>query len=86
MPELEDPFSTSTSLLNQVRSGEKLAWYRLVNIYSPLIVLWSRQHGMRGVDTEDIVQNVFVAVERHIEEFGRDRSENSFRAFLTAYS
>ncbi len=82
MPELEDPFSTSTSLLNQVRSGEKLAWYRLVNIYSPLIVLWSRQHGMKAQDTEDIVQNVSVAIERHIEEFGRDRSENSFRAWL----
>ena len=82
MPELEDPFSTSTSLLNQVRAGEALAWYRLVNIYTPLIVLWSRQHGMRGVDNEDIVQNVFVAVERHIEEFGHDRPENSFRAWL----
>ena len=82
MSELVDPLSTSTSLLNQVRAGETLAWNRLVNMYTPLILLWSKQHGMRGVDTEDIVQNVFVAVEKHIEEFGHNRSENSFRAWL----
>jgi RNA polymerase sigma-70 factor (ECF subfamily) len=82
MSELVDPLSTSTSLLNQVRAGETLAWYRLVNIYTPLIVLWSKQHGMKGVDTEDIVQNVFVAVAKHIAEFGHNRSENSFRAWL----
>ncbi len=82
MSEQEDPYQTSVLLLKLVRSGEKSAWYRLVNIYTPLIVLWSRQHGMRGADIEDITQNVFIAVEKHIEGFGNERAENSFRAWL----
>ena len=77
-----DPQSTSTSLLQQVRSGEQLAWFRFVNVYTPLIEQWLRQQGIRRVDTEDIVQNVFAAVAQHIQEYGRDRTENSFRAWL----
>ena len=82
MSEPEDPYQTSMSLLNLVRSGEKNAWYRLVAIYTPLIELWSRQHGMRGADIEDVTQNVFIAVEKHIQGFGTERAENSFRAWL----
>ncbi len=81
METTESP-STSTSLLQQVRSGEELAWFRFVNVYTPLIELWSRQQGVRRADREDIVQNVFVAVAQHIQEFGRDRVENSVRAWL----
>ena len=81
MESTESP-SKSTSLLQLVRSAEELAWFRFVNVYTPLIELWSRQQGIRRADREDIVQNVFVAVAQHIEEFGRDRVENSLRAWL----
>lgn len=81
MPTL-DPQSTSTSLLQQVRSGEQLAWFRFVSVYTPLIELWTRQQGIRRGDSEDVIQNVLVAVAQHIQEYGRDRAENSFRAWL----
>jgi RNA polymerase sigma-70 factor (ECF subfamily) len=77
-----DPLSTSSSLLNQVRSGEELAWFRLVHTYTPLIHRWARQQGVRETETEDIAQNVFVAVAKHINRFGHSREENSFRAWL----
>lgn len=78
-----DPQSTSTSLLYQIRSGEQSAWFRFVSIYTPLIESWCRRQGIRRADDiEDIVQKVFVAVWKHIQEYGRDRAENSFRAWL----
>ncbi len=80
--ELTESPSTSTSLLHQVRNGERIAWFRLVRVYTPLIEAWCRQHGVRRGDTEDIVQNVFVAVSQHIQDYGLNRGENSFRAWL----
>ncbi|MDX1929553.1 MAG: sigma-70 family RNA polymerase sigma factor [Pirellulaceae bacterium] len=78
-----DPQSTSTSLLHQIRSGEQAAWFRFVSFYTPLIESWCRRQGIRGSnDIEDIVQKVFVAVWKHIQEYGRNRAENSFRAWL----
>lgn len=82
MTESTEPPSSSSSLLHQVRSGEELAWFRFVSVYTPLIELWSCQQGIRRADREDIVQNVFTAVAQHIQEFGRDRVENSVRAWL----
>ncbi len=77
-----DPLSTSTSLLNDICCGEQQAWFRFVELYTPLIELWCRRQGIRAVDAEDIVQNVFAVVAIHIQEFGRDRSKNSFRGWL----
>ncbi|MEO8268499.1 MAG: sigma-70 family RNA polymerase sigma factor [Aureliella sp.] len=74
--------STSTSLLNQVRGGDEIAWYRMVDVYTPLIAKWSGQYGIRGADADDIAQDVFISVAKHIAEFGQDRSDNSFRAWL----
>ncbi len=81
MPTVDSP-STSTSMLNQMRNGEQLAWFRFVQVYTPLLEFWSRQQGIRKPDSEDIIQNVFVAVSQHIEGYGRDGLESNFRAWL----
>ena len=82
MPEFEDSFSTSTSFLQHVRSGETLAWNRFVNIYTPLIKSWCRRFGMKEDELDDISQNVFVAVQNGIGRFSKDGTECSFRAWL----
>lgn len=82
MSEIEDPFSTSMSLLQQVCSGEALAWNRFVLFYTPLIKCWCKRFGMKEVDIEDVSQNVFLAVQKSIQRFDKDRKESSFRAWL----
>jgi len=82
MSKIEDPFSTSTSLLQQVCSGETLAWNRFVLLYTPLIVSWCKRFGMKEVDIEDVSQNVFLAVQNSIERFDKDKTDSSFRAWL----
>ncbi len=77
-----DSLSTSTSLINQVRAGEQLAWNRFVSLYTPLILNWCHRYGIRGTDADDIAQNVFLAILKHIAEFGKDHLDNSFRAWL----
>lgn len=77
-----DSLSTSTSLLDLVRNGEQLAWFRLVQVYSPLIELWCRKYEIFGTDADDVIQDTFIAVSKHIRRFGIDHSSNSFRGWL----
>ena len=74
--------STSTSLVNQAREGGQSAWYRLVETYTPVIKHWCGRYGVRGADAEDVVQNVFVTVSKHIANFRMDGSDHSFRGWL----
>ena len=74
--------STSTSLVNQAREGGQSAWYRLVETYTPLIKHWCGRYQIRGADAEDIVQNVFITVSKHISNFSMNASDQSFRGWL----
>jgi RNA polymerase sigma-70 factor, ECF subfamily len=73
---------TSTTLLDKVRQNDRDAWNRLVSLYSPLVCFWCRRAGLPAPDTEDIAQEVFLAVARSIGRFHRDKEGDSFRAWL----
>jgi RNA polymerase sigma-70 factor, ECF subfamily len=74
--------STSLSLLEQVRNRDEEAWGRLVHLYSPLVVHWCHAAGVRGVDSDDLVQDVFQAVFKNLDGFRRDRAGDTFRGWL----
>ncbi|MEM7456599.1 MAG: sigma-70 family RNA polymerase sigma factor [Planctomycetota bacterium] len=77
-----DSDSTSLSLLQRVRKNEKEAWESLVQLYAPLIYArCRRQFNLSEPDSENVGQEVFVAVTRKIGEFERQRS-GSFRSWL----
>lgn len=73
---------TSSSLLERVKSLDRGAWQRLVDVYAPLVYRWCRRTGVRADQTPDIVQEVFLAVATHIEGFRGDRPGDSFRGWL----
>ncbi len=77
-----DPFSTSISLLNHARDGQQQAWSDLVRLYGPLVVQWCRQYEIQSCDSDDVVQHVFIAVSRHLNTYGQNSQENSFRGWL----
>jgi RNA polymerase sigma-70 factor (ECF subfamily) len=74
--------STSRSLLERVRVRDEEAWRRLLHLYGPLVASWCTHWGVRGQDADDITQEVFQAVSRHLDGFRRDRPGDTFRGWL----
>ena len=73
--------STSASLLERVKARDEAAWGRL----ALSMVRWSidgRKAGIQANDAQDVVQNVFVAVDSDIHKFDRSRVGDSFRGWL----
>lgn len=69
---------TSLSLLDRVRDGD--GWPRFVAVYRPLIVAWCRRGGA-GDDSEDVAQEVLLAVAGGLTDFRRGR-DGAFRAWV----
>jgi RNA polymerase sigma-70 factor, ECF subfamily len=58
------------------------AWERLVDVYAPLVYRWCRRAGVRADDAPDVVQEVFLAVATHIDQFHRDQPGDTFHGWL----
>jgi RNA polymerase sigma-70 factor, ECF subfamily len=78
----DDPQTISSTLLEQVKSRRPEAWRRLADLYGPVVYRWCRQSGVTRDDAPDLVQEVFVALTRHVGGFHRDRPDGSFAAWL----
>ena len=72
----------SSTLLDRVKAQEPYAWRRLVQVYGPLVYRWARCSGLADAEADDIVQEVFVAVSRHVAGFRRQDPGDSFHAWL----
>lgn len=77
-----DSFPTSTTLLKRVRSNDTEAWGRLVFLYTPLIAFWCKKQGLGIADRDAIVQEVFVAVYRCLNDFRPQGTARAFRGWL----
>ncbi len=79
-------FSISSTLLQRVRAKRPEAWERLVDLYGPSVYRWCRRGGLGPSDAADVVQEVFAAVARCVDDFRRDRTDghtaDSFTAWL----
>jgi RNA polymerase sigma-70 factor (ECF subfamily) len=76
------PEVTPVSLLERLRNpGEKDAWARFVQIYTPLLFKWARKTGLQTSDAADLVQDVFAILVEKMPTFRYD-SNKSFRSWL----
>lgn len=78
--------STSESLLIELRgasssNGRVAAWYRFVQLYTPLLYSWGREIGLTRDDAADLAQDVFSIVSRKISSWQYD-PQRSFRGWL----
>ena len=78
MSESSSSFSTSPSLIEQVKAADADAWGKLSYIYTPLVFGWVRRSGIQEADISDIVQEVFSRVLKSIGRF----EHSSFRGWL----
>jgi RNA polymerase sigma-70 factor, ECF subfamily len=80
--EASNPSSISATLLERIRARRPEAWQRLVDLYGPVVYRWCRQLGVNSADAADVAQEVFGAVSAHLDQFRRDRADDSFGAWL----
>ncbi len=73
---------TSKTLLQRLRANDSEAWRVMVQLYTPLVRHWATRGGVRGVDVEDVTQEVLQAAATHMENFRRDKPGDSFRGWL----
>lgn len=74
--------TTSTGLIDLIRSKDDEAWNRLVRLYGKLVYYWCAAAGLGEADRADVFQDVFRAVDQGIGKFQRTREGDSFRAWL----
>jgi RNA polymerase sigma-70 factor, ECF subfamily len=74
--------TTPVSLLQRIQqSGDSVAWRRLVDLTTPLILSWGQRAGLSPHDAADLVQDVLTVLVQELPQFQYDPSK-SFRAWL----
>src|SRR5437762_3136751 len=74
--------SLSTSLLLRVVALEAEAWERLVRLFGPTLYSRCRRRGLREEESNDLVQEVFLAAAKSVGRFRRAEPGSSFRGWL----
>src|SRR6266540_1012108 len=74
--------TTPPSLLERLRDpAQRQAWDTFVELYTPLLFLWSRRWGLQDSDAADLVQDVLLLLYRKLPEFDYQQG-GSFRGWL----
>ena len=77
-----NPESTSTTLIEKLKSGDEDTWSYFLFAYRPLIQTWALQTGASKSDAADVAQEVVSNVVRGIEDFQKGERTGSFRKWL----
>jgi RNA polymerase sigma-70 factor, ECF subfamily len=74
--------TTPRTLLERLRQADQPgAWERFVELYTPLLMHWARQHGLESHDAEDLVQEVLTLLVQTLPQFTYEPGK-SFRSWL----
>ena len=74
---------TRVSLIQRVRDvSNKEAWTQFVTIYTPIILGYCHNRGIRAQDAQDVTQEVFRNLAKALPEFELNYDVGSFRSWL----
>ena len=74
---------THPSLLRSLRGeGAEESWASFFERYAPAVLRAARFRGLDEHDADDIVQQVMLAIARHIGDFNYDRDRGRFRHWV----
>jgi RNA polymerase sigma-70 factor (ECF subfamily) len=74
--------SVSTSVLERAKLGDQDAFRMITQLYAGLVYHWIRKRGLSPEHTEDVSQQVFMAVIHNLKTFQRTKPADSFRAWI----
>lgn len=78
------PHTRASLLLRLKNRDDEAAWEEFVEIYQPILYRMARSRGHQDADAREIIQEVMIAVAKHIENFQPQASSGSFRAWLSS--
>jgi RNA polymerase sigma-70 factor (ECF subfamily) len=74
---------TSMTLLNRLQhADDSEAWQQLLGLYGPLLAAWLRKYDVQAADSDDLVQEVLMAVSKNLTAFDHNGRPGAFRAWL----
>lgn len=77
------PPDTRFSLILRLRDvADHAAWDEVLEVYGPLVFRCAKQRGLQAADAEDVVQEVFSAVARSVEQWLNQAQRGRFRSWL----
>src|SRR5262245_31111605 len=75
--------TTRASLLFRLRDWhDHEAWVEFVSLYEPVAYRLLRRHGLQDADARDVMQELFIAVNRSIDRWAPAKERGSFRGWL----
>ncbi len=76
--------ATPGSLIERAKGGDEAAWVKLVELFSPLVLIWCKQSkfGLTDHEAEDVGGDIFAAVYTSCQNWQRDENRGSFRRWL----
>jgi len=79
--------TTRASLLLRLRdSRDHEAWEEFVSLYEPVIYRLLRRNALQDADAREVMQELFLAVSRHIDRWDPAKERGSFRGWLRRVS
>ena len=74
---------TSITLLQRLQhSTDPENWDRLMSLYRPLLTSWLRRYDVQASDSDDLMQEVLMAVAKDLPTFDHNGRTGAFRAWL----
>ncbi len=75
---------TNPSLIARVQDlADGASWAEFLGIYQPVVYRMARRRHLQEADAQDVVQHVFLAIARSIENWEPGDGRPPFRAWLT---
>ena len=75
-------YTTRKELLKRVHEGNEAAWFEFAEFYKPLMLLCARDCHLNLNETEELQQNVLLAVFQHDVTQRYDPTKGRFRDYL----
>lgn len=73
---------TGKSLLLRARSGDEVAWKRLVDVYQPMIHGWLLRQNIHPQEADDLTQDVLAILVKELGNFTHSGRPGAFRNWL----
>ena len=79
----KSPSETRGSLILRLQNSEDAAaWDEFIELYGPIVFRVGQRGGMQPADSENLVQEVLMAVAQSVEKWLKRNDRGSFRAWL----
>ena len=79
---LSPPETRASLILRLPNAADSAAWEEVVQVYGPVVFRMARKQGLQGADADDLVQEVFTAVAKQVEQWLWRSDRGPLRAWV----